>query len=163
MQRKLNLSIKFREGFRPFAPAVTVEDAADYFEMKGESPYMLLVKGVRKQRRCPLPEGYALWSAEEKLRFRRSDMPAVTHIDHSARVQTVDRQTNPRFWRLLKAFGRITGYPVLVNTSFNVKDEPIVNSPADAWSCFMQTGMDYLVMGDYVLEKRLQRVKKEIM
>ena len=156
MQRKLNLSIKFREGFRPFAPAVTVEDAGDYFELAGDSPYMLLVKGVKQDRRCPLPEGYALWSAEEKLHFQRSDMPAITHIDYSARVQTVDRRTNPRFWRLLRTFGRLTGYPVLVNTSFNVRDEPIVNTPEEAWLCFMQTGMDYLVMGDYMLDKRQQ-------
>ena len=157
MQRKLNLSIKFREGFRPFAPAVTVEDAGDYFELEGESPYMLLVKGVKKERRCPLPEGYALWSAEEKLRFRRSDMPAVTHIDCSARIQTVDRRTNPRFWQLLKTFGRLTGYPVLVNTSFNVKDEPIVNTPEEAWSCFRNTEMDYLVIGEFVLDKKQQK------
>ena len=163
MQRKLNLSIKFREGFRPFAPAVTLEDAPDYFELEGESPYMLLVKGVKKERRCPLPEDFASWGAEEKLRFRRSDMPAVTHIDYSARVQTVDYRTNPRFWQLLKAFERLTGYPVLVNTSFNVKDEPIVNTPEEAWSCFKNTEMDYLVIGDYVLEKRQSPAKKEIM
>lgn len=157
MQRKLNLSIKFREGFRPFAPAVTIEDAPDYFELEGESPYMLLVKGVKKERRCPLPEGYALWNAEEKLRFRRSDMPAVTHIDCSARVQTVDRRTNPRFWRLLKTFGRLTGYPVLVNTSFNVKDEPIVNTPDEALTCFRNTEMDHLVIGEFVLDKKQQK------
>lgn len=156
MQRKLNLSIKFREGFRPFAPAVTVEDAQDYFELQGSSPYMLLVKGVKRNRRRAFPEGYMSRSVAEKLDFPRSDLPAVTHIDYSARVQTVDRRTNPRFWRLLRSFGSLTGCPVLVNTSFNVKDEPIVNSPEDAWLCFMQTGMDYLVIGDFLLDKKRQ-------
>jgi len=149
MQRKLNLSIKFREGFRPFAPAIPLEDVGEYFE--GSSPYMLLVKGVKPGRRRALPEGYSSWNVDDKLQYVRSDLPAVTHIDFSARVQGVDRRTNSRFWRLLRTFGKVQGYPVLINTSFNVKDEPIVNTPEEAWSCFMQTGMDYLVMGDYIV------------
>ncbi len=156
MQRQLNLRIKFREGFRPFAPAVTAEDAQEYFELQGSSPYMLFVRAVKEKRRYALPEGYVSWSAEEKLNFPRSDLPAITHIDYSARVQTVDCRNNARFWRLLRSFGTLTGYPVLVNTSFNIKDEPIVNSPEDAWLCFMQTGMDYLVIGNYVLDRRQQ-------
>jgi carbamoyltransferase len=168
MQSKLNLSIKNREGFRPFAPAVLAEEADDYFETGitgGEealekrgaevfvSPYMLLVKGIKQARRCPLPEGYADWSLADKLRFRRSDLPAITHIDYSARIQTVHRDTNPRFWQLLCSFRRLTGCGVLINTSFNVRDEPIVNTPDEAYCCYMATGMDCLVIGNLIFEK----------
>ena len=163
MQKKLNLSIKFRESFRPFAPVVLAEDAADYFEIEGPSPYMLLVKKVREERRRPLPEGYDSWGMMDKLYFQRSDIPSVTHVDYSARVQTVHRDTNERLWKLLQEFRRITGYSVLINTSFNVRDEPIVNSPEDAWRCFMNTGMDYLVVGNYILAKKDQLpYKKEL-
>ncbi len=170
MQKKLNLSIKNREGFRPFAPAVLAEDVQDYFETGGAgggeadesgktggdpfiSPYMLLVKGVRRSRRHPLPEGYAGWGMTDKLKFVRSDLPAITHIDYSARVQTVHRETNPRFWQLLRAFKQLTGCAVLINTSFNVRDEPIVNTPEEAYRCLMQTEMDCLVMGNLIFEK----------
>jgi carbamoyltransferase len=154
MQKKLNLSIKNREGFRPFAPAVLAGEAQNYFEMEGRSPYMLLVKEVKKQRQAPLPEDYAARGWMEKLYFRRSDLPAVTHVDFSARVQTVDEHSQPRFLQLLQAFHRLSGCAVLINTSFNVRDEPIVNTPEDAFRCFMQTQMDYLVIGDFIFEKK---------
>jgi carbamoyltransferase len=156
MQKKLNLKIKFREGFRPFAPAVLAEEVQEYFGMKDPSPYMLIVKEIRPSRRCPLPAGYAGRSVTDKLYFQRSDLPAITHIDYSARIQTVHRRTNPRFWQLLSAFHRLTGYAVLINTSFNVRDEPIVNTPEEAYRCFMRTEMDYLVIGDLVFDKREQ-------
>ena len=154
MQKKLNLSIKNREGFRPFAPAVLAEEASHYFEMKGRSPYMLLVKEVKKERRTSLPADYASWGWMEKLYFRRSDLPAITHVDYSARVQTVDERSQPRFRQLLQAFHRLTGCAVLINTSFNVRDEPIVNTPEDAFRCFQQTQMDYLVIGDFIFGKK---------
>jgi len=156
MQKKLNLSIKYREGFRPFAPAVLYEDAGEYFELEGPSPYMLLVKPVRKSRRLALPEGYDAFGAMDKLYYQRSDIPSVTHVDHSARVQTVHRETNEKFWRLLQQFKVLTGYSLLVNTSFNVRGEPIVNTPGDAYRCFMNTEMDYLAIGNYLLDKKEQ-------
>jgi carbamoyltransferase len=153
MQKKLNLSIKNREGFRPFAPVVLAEEAHDYFEMEGSSPYMLFVRPVKKSRQLPLPPDYATWSWADKLYWQRSDLPAITHVDYSARIQTVDRETNPGFWQLLRAFRELTGCAVLINTSFNVRDEPIVNTPEDACRCFRQTQMDYLVMGEYIFSK----------
>jgi len=158
MQKKLNLSIKYREGFRPFAPAVLEEDAGDYFELEGPSPYMLLVKPVREDRRRPLPEGYEEMEPMEKLYYQRSDIPCVTHVDYSARVQTVGRQNNERFWLLLQQFKDITGYSLLINTSFNVRGEPIVHDPRDAYQCFMHTQMDYLAIGNYLLDRRRQPV-----
>jgi carbamoyltransferase len=155
MQKKLNLSIKNREGFRPFAPAVLAEEAGHYFEMEGRSPYMLLVKEIKKQRQVPLPADYESWGWMEKLYFMRSDLPAITHVDYSARVQTVDEQSQPRFRQLLQAFHRLTGCAVLINTSFNVRDEPIVNTPEDAFRCFRQTQMDYLVIGDFIFGKKV--------
>jgi carbamoyltransferase len=169
MQRKLNISIKNREGFRPFAPAVPAEEVGEYFETGsaalgeggseapgGEafvSPYMLMVKGVKRSRRCALPPDYSGWSMEDKLRFVRSDLPAITHIDYSARIQTVHRETNPLFWALLRSFRELTGCAVLINTSFNVRDEPIVHTPEEAYRCFIQTEMDCLVMGDLIFYK----------
>jgi carbamoyltransferase len=154
MQRKLNLSIKNREGFRPFAPAVMAEEVANYFEMDGASPYMLLVKEVKKSRQVGLPADFAGWGLAEKLSFSCSDLPAVTHVDHSARIQTVDREEHPLFWRLLRSFKELTGCAVVVNTSFNVRDEPIVNTPEDAVRCFLQTKMDYLVAGPFIFSKK---------
>jgi carbamoyltransferase len=151
MQRTLNLKIKFRESFRPFAPAVLAERAAEYFEIDRPSPYMLLVAPVRHAE--PAPAGAA---GQARLRAVRSPLPAVTHVDGSARVQTVDRGTNPLFHRLIAAFGARTGVPVLVNTSFNVRGEPIVCSPADAYRCFMSTAMDLLVLGPCLLERGAQ-------
>jgi carbamoyltransferase len=156
MQKKLNLKIKYREGFRPFAPSVLEEDIPDYFELDHESPYMLIVAPVRKDRQNPLPPGYHGKPLYERLYFLRSDLPAITHIDYSARIQSVSKETNPRYWELIHQFKELTGYGVIVNTSFNVRGEPIVCTPDDAYRCFMRTEMDYLVVGNYVLDKREQ-------
>jgi carbamoyltransferase len=153
MQSVMNLKIKYRESFRPFAPSVLAERAADCFELDAPSPYMLLVADVRKELRVPMtPEQEALFGIE-KLNVPRSTLPAVTHVDHSARVQTVHRETNPRYHALLSAFAERTGCPVLVNTSFNVRGEPIVCTPEDAYRCFMRTEMDYLVVENCLLAK----------
>ena len=153
MQSVLNLKIKFRESFRPFAPAVLRERVADWFEIDAESPYMLLVADVAPSRRLPPPAGSeALWGIE-KLKVPRSTIPAVTHVDDSARIQTVRRDDNPLYYDIIRAFGDLTGCPVIVNTSFNVKDEPIVCTPDDAYRCFMKTGMDVLVLESFVLIK----------
>jgi carbamoyltransferase len=156
MQKKLNLKIKYREGFRPFAPSVLAEDAAVYFERGDLSPYMLLIDYVREDRRNPLPSDYHKLSLKEKLYFLRSDIPSITHLDYSARVQTIHRETNPRYHRLISTFKQKTGYGVIVNTSFNVRGEPIVCTPADAYICFMRTEMDYLVLGNFVFFKERQ-------
>lgn len=156
MQRMLNLKIKYRESFRPFAPAVLRENVADYFEMDGDSPYMLLVSHIRPERRRRLsPEDEGL-EGVEKLNAARSEIPAVTHVDYSARVQTVHKETNPRFHRLLETFREKTGCGVLVNTSFNIRDEPIVCDPDDAYRCFMGSEMDILVLGNTLLYKEEQ-------
>jgi carbamoyltransferase len=153
MQAQMNLKIKFREGFRPFAPSVLRERAADYFDLDCESPYMLLVAQVRRERQlAPGPRDDNLWGIDQ-LNLVRSDIPAVTHVDYSARIQTVDRETNPDYYDLISEFERLTGCPVLVNTSFNVRGEPIVCSPADAFQCFMRTHIDYLVLGPFLLAK----------
>jgi len=153
MQKRLNLKIKYREGFRPFAPSVLAEDAEEYFDLKVSSPYMLLVDTVRENRRNPIPPGYEQMSMYERLYHLRSDIPAVTHVDYTARIQTVHRQTNERYWRLIKTFKDLTGYGLLVNTSFNVRGEPIVCTPADAYRCFMRSEMDYLVIENYFFDK----------
>jgi carbamoyltransferase len=157
MQSVMNLKIKFRESFRPFAPSVLRERLSDYFEMATDSPYMLLVAPVLEERRTlPTHEQDALWGIE-LLHVPRSDIPAVTHVDYSARVQTVHQETNPRYYRLLKAFEAKTGCGVLVNTSFNVRGEPIVCSPEDAYRCFMRTEMDVLVLENCLLYKADQK------
>jgi carbamoyltransferase len=156
MQRKLNLKIKYREGFRPFAPSVQHEHAGEYFDAPAPSPYMLLVADVVHNRRKPLPEGYQGLPLREKLYHLRSDIPSVTHIDYSARLQTVHRETNPRYWQLIESFRQLTGCGVIVNTSFNVRGEPIVMTPEDAYRCFMRTEMDYLVIGNMIFDKREQ-------
>ena len=153
MQRLLNLKIKYREGFRPFAPAVLREDMAEYFAMDADTPYMLLVAPVREDRLRGLSEDDGQRQGLEKLNVVRSDIPAVTHVDCSARIQTVHADTNARFHHLLKVFKRHTGRAVLVNTSFNVRDEPIVCTPGDAYGCFMATEMDVLVLGNTILFK----------
>jgi carbamoyltransferase len=156
MQSVLNLKVKFRESFRPFAPAVLREDAAQWFDFEGDSPYMLLVADVARARRCPLtPEQEAL-AGIEKLRAMRSEIPAVTHVDYSARLQTVHRETNPRFYALISGFKERTGCPVIVNTSFNVRGEPIVGTPEDAFRCFMGTDIEVLAIGDCLLKKEDQ-------
>jgi len=161
MQSVMNLKIKFRESFRPFAPSVLREKVADYFEIDAESPYMLLVAPVREQRRIPMNDDQRTLFGIEKLNVPRSDIPAVTHLDYSARIQTVDGRHNKLYYELLKEFHRLTGCPVLVNTSFNVRGEPIVCTPRDAHLCFMRTEMDYLVVGPYLLDKKEQPVFEE--
>jgi len=157
----MNLKIKFREGFRPFAPSVLRERVADYFELDVDSPYMLLVAPVRAERRLAMtPEQEKFWGIE-KLNVARSDLPAITHVDYSARIQTVSREMNPNYYDLLKAFERRTGCGVLVNTSFNVRGEPIVCTPADAYRCFMRTNIDYLVLGSFLLDKQAQKTHLE--
>jgi len=159
-QSKLNLKIKYRESFRPFAPAVLAEDVGEYFEMKGESPYMLLVAPVRGDRRLPIdPDLFQGDDDDNLLRIvnqPRSDLPAITHVDYSARVQTVNKADHADFYELIKAFKDITGVGVLVNTSFNVRGEPIVCTPKDAYTCFMRTEMDLLVLGEFLLWKDKQ-------
>jgi carbamoyltransferase len=153
MQKKLNLKIKYREGFRPFAPSVLAGDNSEYFDMNTGSPYMLLVAPVKEERREKLPEGYHEMELWEKLYFKRSDIQSVTHLDFSARIQTVHRETNPRYWELINEFKKLTGYGLVVNTSFNVRGEPIICTPHDAYRCFMSTEMDFLVIGSYVYTK----------
>jgi carbamoyltransferase len=155
-QTVLNLKVKYRESFRPFAPAVLSEDAADWFELDTESPYMLLVADVVKNRRRAMTTEEAALFGIEKLKVQRSDIPAVTHVDYSARVQTVHGETNPRFHALLSAFKAKTGCPVLVNTSFNVRGEPIACTPEDAFRCFMGCELDALAVGNLYLEKQNQ-------
>lgn len=156
MQQQMNLKIKFRESFRPFAPSVLRERVADFFEFDADSPYMLLVAPVRKELCTPMSAEQERLFGLDKLNVPRSAIPAVTHVDYSARVQTVRREDNPAYYDLLAAFERLTGCPVLVNTSFNVRGEPIVCTPEQAYACFMRTEMDCLVLGDYVLEKSAQ-------
>jgi carbamoyltransferase len=156
MQLQLNLKIKFRESFRPFAPAVLAEYAADYFELNSASPYMLLVQPVKNEFRNDLPENYSSLSLKEKLNTTRSQFPAITHVDFSARIQTVHKESSPQFHQLIAVFKELTGCPMLVNTSFNVKGEPIVNTPEEAYLCFMNTGMDVLVINNYIFYKEKQ-------
>jgi carbamoyltransferase len=156
MQKRLNLKIKFREGFRPFAPSVLSEKCGEYFDLQVDSPYMLLVGSVQKDRCNPLPADYAEMGLSQRLYHQRSDIQAVTHVDYTARIQTVHKQTNERYWSLIEAFRQLTGYGLLVNTSFNVRGEPIVCSPEDAYRCFMRTDMDFLVLGNYLFDKQKQ-------
>ena len=164
MQATMNLKIKFRESFRPFAPSVLQEHAHEWFGVAPgqESPYMLLVAPVLERHRVPIaPEDLEVMASHPDLRQRvnviRSTVPAITHVDYSARLHTVDPERNPRFHGLLETFRRLTGCPVLVNTSFNVRGEPIVCTPQDAYRCFLATGMDALVLEDYILYKRAMR------
>jgi carbamoyltransferase len=156
MQKKMNLKIKYREGFRPFAPAVLEDDIPQYFDLDRPSPYMLLVIPLREDKRIPLPEGYNEKSLYDRLYFLRSDLPAITHVDYSARIQSVNKKTNPRYWQLIQEFKNLTGCSVIVNTSFNVRGEPIVCTPEDAYRCFMRTEMDFLVLGNYLFDKKEQ-------
>lgn len=161
MQSIMNLKIKYRESFRPFAPSVLADKVSDYFDLDRESPYMLLVAPVRKDRRIDIGEKRkSLWGID-LINEPRSDIPAVTHIDYSARIQTVHKGTNPRYYRLIETFEKKTGCGVIVNTSFNVRGEPIVQSPADAYRCFMRTEMDYLVMENFLLDKKDQKPNLE--
>ncbi len=153
MQKNLNLKIKYRESFRPFAPSVLAEDVGDYFEHEVESPYMLMVADVKRNRRRTMTAEQEALFGIEKLNVPRSDLPAITHVDYSARIQTVHAETNPRYHQLISAFKKRTGCPVVVNTSFNVRGEPIVHTPEDAFRCFMGCEMETLVVGNCVLSK----------
>ena len=156
MQKKMNLKIKYRESFRPFAPTILAERISDYFEIDRESPYMLLVDQVKQEKQIPMKDHEDGFFGLEKLNVVRSNVPAITHVDYSARIQSVNADDNPRYHQLIKRFEEKTGCPMIVNTSFNVRGEPIVESPLDAYKCFMRTEMDYLVMGDVILEKKKQ-------
>ncbi len=156
MQKKLNLKIKFRESFRPFAPSVLAERVGEYFDFDGISPYMLLVHPISENLKKPLPKNYPEMDVREKLYCLRSTLPAITHIDFSARIQTVHRETNLRYWTLIEKFREKTGCAVVVNTSFNVRGEPIVCTAEDAYRCFMRTEMDFLVVGNFLFEKKKQ-------
>ena len=161
MQSVMNLKIKYRESFRPFAPSILAERVSDYFEMDSASPYMLLVAPVQESVRLPMSEDQQKLFGIEKLNVPRSQIPSITHVDYSARVQTVHPQTNPRYYDLIKHFDQRTGCPVLINTSFNVRGEPIVCTPEDAYRCFMRTEMDYLVLENFLLAKPDQPVWKK--
>lgn len=154
MQNKINEKIKHREGFRPFAPTVLEEDIQDYFELDRPSPYMMMVVPVKEKLRKSLPVNYYDLELYQRLQHPRSDIPSVTHVDYSARIQSINKETNPKFWLLINEFKKQTGCSVIINTSFNVKGEPIVCTPDDAFRCFIKTEMDYLVMGNYVLDKK---------
>lgn len=156
MQSVMNRKIKFRESFRPFAPTVLRECVHEFFELDADSPYMLQVAPIKAERQIPMSEDQQRLFGIDKLNVPRSDMPAVTHVDYSARVQTLRRQDHPRYYDVIRAFQSLTGYPVVVNTSFNVRGEPIVQSPEDAYRCFMRTEMDFLVLGSYILDKQAQ-------
>jgi carbamoyltransferase len=158
MQSVMNLKIKYRESFRPFAPSVLWERVADYFEQDAPSPYMLIVAPVCQDLRIALTNEQEQLFGVDKLKLKRSQLPAITHVDYSARVQTVHEDTNPRYHELLKAFDQLTGCGVLVNTSFNVRGEPIVCAPTDAYRCFMRTEMDYLIVENFLLDKKEQPV-----
>ena len=156
MQKTLNLKVKYRESFRPFAPAVLREDVSDWFDMDGDSPYMLLVADVVESRRRPMSAGENALFGIDKLNVVRSEIPAVTHVDYSARVQTVEAHSNPLFHALLTRFKALSGCPIVVNTSFNVRGEPMVCTPEDAFRCFMGTEIDVLAIGNCLLEKEDQ-------
>ncbi len=158
MQRTLNLKIKFRESFRPFAPAVLAEDVGKYFDHAGSSPYMLMVKRLKEEQLKAIPTNYHSLPIREKLAVVKSDLPAITHVDFTGRIQTVHEETNPKFYALLKAFKALTGHGMVINTSFNVRGEPIVCTPQDAMHCFMNTDMDILVIEDYLFFKSEQTI-----
>ena len=158
MQKNLNLKVKYRESFRPFAPSVLKEDLSNWFDMNTDSPYMLLVANINSDKKIKMTEEQNKLFGIEKLNIKRSEIPAVTHVDYSARIQTVNQNTNKRYYDLISKFKEKTGCPVIVNTSFNVRGEPIVNSPTDAFNCFMGTELDYLVIGNCILDKSKQNL-----
>ena len=167
-QKELNLKIKFRESFRPFAPSILKEDLSDWFEMNSESPYMLLVAEVKKDKQVKMSEKEKKLFGIDKLNIKRSEIPAVTHVDYSARIQTVDKLTNPKYYNLINEFKKITNCPILVNTSFNVRGEPIVCTIEDAYRCFMGTNLDILVIENFIMyksnqiEKFDEKIKKNL-
>ncbi|NKA00940.1 MAG: hypothetical protein EBV81_02830, partial [Proteobacteria bacterium] len=158
MQKNLNLKVKYRESFRPFAPAVLFEKVSEWFEINSKSPYMLLVADVKKSKQLQMTEQQKCLFGIDKLNIKRSSIPSVTHVDYSARIQTVHKETNPIFYRLIEEFEKITKYPILVNTSFNVRGEPIVCTATDAFNCFMGTDLDVLVCNNFILYKDDQNI-----
>ncbi len=161
MQSQMNLKIKFRESFRPFAPAVLRESLPEWFDMNCDSPYMLLVAPVVEKRRIAMTAAEQALEGIAKLNVPRSDIPAVTHVDYSARIQTVRREDHPRYYDLIAAFRDLTGCPVIVNTSFNVRGEPIVCRPREAYRCLMRTNMDALLIGNYLVKRQSQPPLKD--
>lgn len=161
MQKTMNLKIKYRESFRPFAPSILVEEISNYFDINTESPYMLLVANVKKEKQIKMTDEQASYFGLDQLNVTRSDIPAITHVDYSARIQSVDSQTNPRYHKLISRFNEKFSTAVIVNTSFNVRGEPIVCTPEDAYRCFMRTEMDYLVLSNFILDKRDQKKLKD--
>ena len=163
MQKNLNLKVKYRESFRPFAPSILIEDLSKWFDIDVESPYMLFVANINSSKRIRMTDSQKKLFGIDKLNIKRSEVPAVTHVDYSARIQTVDKTTNKRYYDLISKFKEKTGCPIIVNTSFNVRGEPIVNTPTDAFNCFMGTELDYLVIGNHILDKskQNQNLKKD--
>ena len=157
MQKNLNLKVKYRESFRPFAPSILKEDLSEWFEINVDSPYMLLVASINTNKKIEMNDDQQNLFGIDKLNIKRSEIPAVTHVDYSARIQTVTKKTNTRYYDLISKFKEKTGCPVIVNTSFNVRGEPIVNTPKDAFNCFMGTELDYLVIGNCILNKSKQK------
>jgi carbamoyltransferase len=152
----MNLKIKFRESFRPFAPSVLKEDVSRYFDLEGESPYMLIVANIKDSIKIKMTEEQEKLFGIEKLNIPRSTLPSITHVDYSARIQTVSKEDHPMYYDLISEFKKLTGVPVLVNTSFNVRGEPIVCTPEDAYRCFMRTNIDFLVLENFILDKTKQ-------
>tara|TARA_B100000700_G_scaffold100983_1_gene113817 strand:- start:1945 stop:3453 length:1509 start_codon:yes stop_codon:yes gene_type:complete len=161
MQKNLNLKVKYRESFRPFAPSVLRDDLSEWFNINEDSPYMLMVSGINKDKKIEMSDEETKLFGIDKLNIKRSEIPAVTHVDYSARIQTVHEETNPKYFKLLKKFKDTTQCPVLVNTSFNVRGEPIVNTPEDAYKCFMGTELDSLVIGNCYLDKKNQNINSK--
>ncbi len=159
MQKNLNLKVKFRESFRPFAPSILRDEVKNWFDITSDSPYMLMVAKINKEKSKDMNEEEKNLFGIDKLNIKRSDIPAVTHVDYTARIQTVNEETNPKYYKLIKKFGELSGCPILVNTSFNVRGEPIVNTPIDAFNCFMGTELDKLVIGNFFLDKKQQNVE----
>lgn len=159
MQRNLNLKVKYRESFRPFAPSILREDVSTWFDINIDSPYMLMVANIHNQKKIKMSSEQEQLFGIDKLNIKRSEIPAVTHVDYSARIQTVTKETNCPYFDLISKFKEKTGCPILVNTSFNVRGEPIVNTPKDAFNCFMGTELDYLVIGNCILDKKKQESK----
>ena len=158
MQKNLNLKVKYRESFRPFAPSILKEDLEEWFDINVDSPYMLIVANINKDKTINMTEDQKKLFGIDKLNIKRSEIPAVTHVDYSARIQTVHKETNEKYYKLIKKFKKKTNYPVIVNTSFNVRGEPIVNTPSDAFNCFMGTELDKLVIGNCYLDKKSQNI-----
>ena len=162
MQKNLNLKVKYRESFRPFAPSILRENVDEWFELNQDSPYMLLVSNILKNKRTELSDKERNLFGIDLLNVSRSLIPAVTHVDYSARIQTVHKDTNPKYYALISKFKEKTNCPILINTSFNIRGEPIVCTPTDAYKCFMGTELDILVIGDYILLKNEQKINSKI-